>query len=79
MAQLFQQVLRPARSDAARPSPQPAWYAQLRSNAAALPPFIMRHAVLVDQRLRLTDEAFDLESTSRSPGDIWLSVFVSLC
>jgi len=34
------------------PSPQPAWYAQLRSNAAALPPFIMRHAILMDPRMR---------------------------
>jgi hypothetical protein len=80
----FQQVLQQTRPGAARPSPQPAWYAQLRSYAAALPPFIMRHAILPDPRLRPTDEAFDLKSANRSPDDIWLSdvrlaVFVSLC
>jgi hypothetical protein len=54
-------VLQQTRPAAARPSPQPACYAQLRSNAAAFPPFIMRHAIQSDLRLRRTDEAFDLK------------------
>jgi hypothetical protein len=61
MPSFFQQVLQQTRPAAARPSPQPACYAQLRSNAAACPPFIMRRAIQPDLRMRRTDEAFDLE------------------
>jgi hypothetical protein len=61
MPSFFQQVLQQTRPAAARPSPQPACYAQLRSNAAACPPFIMRRTIQPDLRMRRTDEAFDLE------------------
>jgi hypothetical protein len=40
-------------------------------NSAAMPrrfpPFIMRHAIQLDLRLRRTDEAFDLKSANQSP------------
>ena len=79
---MFQQVLQQTRPAAARPSPQPACYAQLRSNAAACPPFIMRRAIQPDLRMRRTDEAFDLESTNPSPDDlafrIWLQTWLLL-
>src|SRR5262249_26956866 len=48
-------------------------------NSAAvprLPPFIMRHAILSDLRMRPTDEAFDLKSANRSPDDLDLALGV---
>ena len=65
----FQQVLQQPKPGAARPSPQLAWYAQLRSNAAALPPFIMRHAILPDPRMRSPMKHSTSKSANRSPDD----------